>query len=156
EAFSPMSVAITLDREIDISRGDMLAKPHNQPRALQDVEAMVCWFSDKPLQPGGKYLIRHTTREAKCVVKAVRYKVDINTLHKKEGDLLIGMNDIGRLQLRVSVPLLSDPYKRNRTTGSFILIDEFTHATVAAGMILWPEDGAEVGPDGELLEMGGL
>ncbi len=136
EAFAPMSVVMTLADEIDLSRGDMLVKANNPPHVSQDIEAMVCWFADKKIQPGGKYLLRHTTREARCVVKAVRYKVNINTLHKAEGDLDIGMNDIGRIQLRTAVPLLCDPYQRNRATGSFILVDEFTHATVGAGMIL--------------------
>ena len=155
EAFAPMSVAITFDREIDSSRGDLLAKPHNQPVVSQDVEAMVCWFSPKPLALGGKYVIRHTTRETKCAVKAVRYKVDINTLHKKTDDVSIGMNDIGRIHLRTAVPLMTDPYKRNRTTGSFILIDEFTNATVGAGIILWPE-AAESSPASQIADMGGL
>ena len=155
EAFAPMSVAITLDREIDSSRGDLLAKPHNQPAVTQDIEAMVCWFSPKPLNPAGKYILRHTTRETKVVVKAVRYKVDINTLHKKTEDVSIGMNDIGRIHVRTAVPLMIDPYRRNRTTGSFILIDEFTNATVGAGMILWP-DGSEQSPADQFADMGGL
>jgi sulfate adenylyltransferase subunit 1 len=155
EAFAPMSVAITLDREIDSSRGDLLAKPHNQPVVSQDVEAMVCWFSPKPLNPAGKYVLRHTTRETKCAIKAVRYKVDINTLHKKTDDLSIGMNDIGRIHVRTAVPLMIDPYRRNRTTGSFILIDEFTNATVGAGMILWPEH-AESPAASQFADMGGL
>jgi sulfate adenylyltransferase subunit 1 len=136
EAFAPMSVVMTLDDEIDLSRGDTLAKANNPPHVTQDIEAMICWFTDKKLAVNGKYLVRHTTREAKCVVKAVRYKVNINTLHKAEGDLEIGMNDIGRIVLRTAVPLIADPYQRNRNTGSFILVDEFTNATVAAGMIL--------------------
>ena len=136
EAFAPMSVVMTLEDEIDVSRGDTITKANNPPTVTQDVEAMICWFSEKKLVPNGKYIIRHTTREAKSVIKAVRYKVNINTLHKAEGDLEIGMNDIGRIQLRTAVPLISDSYQRNRSTGSFILIDEFTNATVAAGMIL--------------------
>jgi sulfate adenylyltransferase subunit 1 len=136
EAFAPMSAVITLEDEIDISRGDMIAKPNNQPQISQDVEAMVCWFSDKKLQPNGKYILRHTTKEVKCIVKAVRYKVNINTLHKLEGDLDIGMNDIGRIQLRTTNPLFFDSYKRNRNTGSLILVDEFTNATVGAAMII--------------------
>jgi len=155
EAFAPMSVAITLDREIDSSRGDLFAKPHNQPVVTQDIEAMVCWFNAKPLNPGGKYIIRHATRETKAMVKSVRYKVDINTLHKKEDDLTIGMNDIGRIHVRTAVPLMIDPYKRNRTTGSFLLIDEFTNATVGAGMILWP-DGSERPQAEQFADMGGL
>jgi sulfate adenylyltransferase subunit 1 len=155
EAFAPMSVAITLDREVDSSRGDLFAKPNNQPAVTQDIEAMICWFNPKPLAVGGKYILRHTTRETKAVLKAVRYKVDINTLHKKEDDLSIGMNDIGRIHVRTAVPLMIDPYKRNRTTGSFILVDEFTNATVGAGMILWP-DGSERAQTEQFADMGGL
>jgi len=136
EAFAPMSVVVTLNDEIDVSRGDTITKANNPPHVTQDIEAMVCWFSEKKLQPNGKYIVRHTTRESKCVIKAVRYKININTLHKAEGDLEIGMNDIGRILLRSAAPLISDSYQRNRSTGSFILIDEFTNATVAAGMIL--------------------
>lgn len=137
EAFYPLSVAVTLEDEIDISRGDMIVKPNNQPRVEQDIEAMICWFSDsKSLQPRGKYIIRHTTREAKAVVREVRYKVNINTLHKIEDDPEFKLNDIGRIALRTSSPLLHDSYRRNRQTGGFILIDEQTNETVAAGMIL--------------------
>jgi len=155
EAFAPMSVVITLDREIDSSRGDLFAKAHNQPAVTQDVEAMVCWFAPAKLNPSGKYIVRHATRETKCAVKAVRYKVDINTLRKQTEDVAIGMNDIGRVLLRTAVPLMTDPYKRNRTTGSFILIDEFSNATVGAGMILWPEP-AERAASGQFADMGGL
>jgi sulfate adenylyltransferase subunit 1 len=136
EAFAPMSVVMTLEDEIDVSRGDTITKANNPPNVTQDIEAMICWFSEKKLVPNGKYIIRHTTREAKSVIKGVRYKVNINTLHKAEGDLEIGMNEIGRIQLRTAVPLIADSYQRNRSTGSFILIDEFSNATVAAGMIL--------------------
>jgi len=136
EAFSPMSAVLTLEDEIDISRGDLLAKPNNLPLVGQDLEIMVCWFSEKKLQPGGRYIVRHTTREARCFIKEVRYKININTLHKLEDDREIGMNDLGRLHLRTAVPLFFDSYKRNRTTGSLILVDEFTNNTVAAGMIL--------------------
>ncbi len=136
EAFAPMSVVVTLADEIDVSRGDTITKTNNPPHVTQDIEAMICWFSEKKLQPNGKYIVRHTTRESKCVIKAVRYKININTLHKADGDLDIGMNDIGRILLRSATPLINDPYQRNRSTGSFILVDEFTNATVAAGMIL--------------------
>jgi sulfate adenylyltransferase subunit 1 len=136
EAFAPMSVVMTLEDEIDVSRGDTITKANNPPHVTQDIEAMICWFSEKKLVPNGKYIIRHTTREAKAVIKAVRYKVNINTLHKAEGDLDIGMNEIGRIVIRTAVPLIADPYQRNRATGSFILVDEFSNATVAAGMIL--------------------
>jgi sulfate adenylyltransferase subunit 1 len=154
EAFSPMTAVMTLEDEIDISRGDMLVKPTNVPHASQELEVMVCWFSEKKLQPGGRYVIRHTTREVRCIVKEVRYKMDINTLHKLEGDLEIGMNDIGRLRLRATAPLFFDGYKRNRATGSLILIDEFTNNTVAAGMILEP-GGVGVAEEA-YADMGGL
>jgi len=136
EAFSPMSVTITLEDEIDVSRGDMLAKPNNQPTISQDLEVMICWFSEKPLHTRQKFIIRHTTRDAKCLVKNVRYKVNINTLHKIEVAPEIGLNDIARIQIRTTQPLFYDEYRRNRQTGSIVLIDEFTHNTVAAGMIL--------------------
>ena len=137
EAFTPMSVAVTLVDEIDISRGDMLVKPNNPPTPRQDIEAMFCWFSaDKKLAGRGKFILRHTTKEVKAIVTEVRYKVNINTLHKIEADLQFNLNDIGRISLRTSAPLIADSYKNNRITGSFILIDEHTNETVAAGMII--------------------
>jgi len=135
EAYSPLSVAITLEDEIDISRGDMIVKTNNPPEVSQDIEAMICWFSDKPMTPRGKYILRHTSREVKAIIKEVNYKVNINTLHKIEDDKKFNLNDIGRITLRTSSPLIHDRYKRNRTTGSFILIDAQTNETVAAGMI---------------------
>ncbi|MCR6638004.1 MAG: sulfate adenylyltransferase subunit CysN [Sporocytophaga sp.] len=136
EAFPPMSVTITLQDDIDISRGDMIVKPNNQPTSGQDVELMICWLNDKKLNPASKYIIRHTSREAKCVVKDVRYKVNINNLHKIEDDKSIGLNDIGRILIRTTSPLFFDSYKNNRSTGSVILVDEFTNETVGAGMII--------------------
>ena len=137
EAFAPMSVTITLNDEIDVSRGDMIVKANNQPEPIQDVSAMICWFSaDKQLTEGGKYILRHTTKEVKAVVAKVCYKVNINTLHKIEGDHVFNLNDIGRINLRTSAPLIADDYRSNRSTGSFVLIDELTNATVAAGMIV--------------------
>jgi sulfate adenylyltransferase subunit 1 len=136
EAFPPMSVTMTLTDEIDISRGDMIVKPNNQPQNSQDVELMICWMHEKPLVKGRKYIIKHTTREAKCLVKDIRYKVNINTLHKIEDDLNIGLNDIARIAIRTTVPLFFDDYRRNSATGSLILIDEFTNETLAAGIIL--------------------
>ena len=136
EAFPPMSVVMTLQDEIDISRGDMIVKPNNQPQASQDIELMVCWLNDKKLQPGGKYAVKHTTKDMRCIVKDVRYKVNINTLHRVEDDRSIGMNDIGRILIRTTQPLFYDSYSRNRSTGSLILVDEFTNETVAAGMII--------------------
>jgi sulfate adenylyltransferase subunit 1 len=137
EVFAPMSATITLEDEIDMSRGDMLVKANNRPVPTQDVDAMICWFSsDKNLEGRGKYLLRHTTKEVKAIVTEVCYKVNINTLHKMEDDLILNLNDIGRIKLRTSSPLIADSYKSNRITGSFILIDELTNATVAAGMII--------------------
>ena len=136
EAFPPMSISITLEDDIDLSRGDMIVKPDNQPTVGQDIELMVCWLNEKALVPGGKYTIRHTTKEARCIVKEVKYKVNINTLHRIEDDLNIGLNDIGRIHIRTTAPLMYDPYKKNRITGSLILIDEFTNETIGAGMII--------------------
>lgn len=136
EAFAPMSVTMLLEDEIDISRGDMLVKPGNQPIVGQDMEVMICWLNEKKLQLGGKYALKHTTRDTRCIVKDVRYKINISTLHKLEDDKTIGLNDIGRIQIRTTTPLLYDSYRRNKTTGSLILIDEFTNETVAAGMII--------------------
>ena len=136
EAFAPQSVVMTLKDEIDISRGDMLVKTNNPPNKGQDVEAMVCWFSQKPMEARGKYLLRHTTKETKAIVQELRYQVDIETLHKKEGVPTLAMNDIGRVSLRTATPLFYDSYRRNCLTGSFILVDPGTHETVAAGMIV--------------------
>ncbi|MTI87587.1 MAG: sulfate adenylyltransferase subunit CysN [Balneolaceae bacterium] len=136
EAFAPMSVSMTLEDDIDISRGDMLAKPDNQPKVGQDIDLMVCWLNKEELHPRGKYTIRHTTKQARCIVKEVKYKVDINTLHRVEGDLSIGLNDIGRIRIRTTEPLFYDSYSRNRSTGSLIIVDEFTNNTVGAGMII--------------------
>lgn len=136
EAFAPQSVCITLNEEIDISRGDTLVKTNNPPRVEQDIEAMICWFSAKPMPPHAKLVIRHTTQETKAIIQEVKYHVDVNTLHKVEGMDGFTMNDIGRISLRTAVPLIHDSYRRNRITGSFILIDPGTNETVAAGMIV--------------------
>lgn len=136
EAFAPMSVTIRLEDEIDISRGDMIARVNNKPESTQDVEAMVCWLSDTPMIPSGKYHIKHTTKDARCIIKKVNYKLDINTLHRLEDDNSIGMNDIARLTFRTTTPLNIDKYHRNRITGSFILVDEATNNTVAACMVI--------------------
>lgn len=136
EAYYPMSVTMTLSDEIDISRGDMLVKTNNQPEVSQDIDLMICWLHQKKLQVRGKYIIKHTTQELKCIVKDVRYKVNINTLHRVEDDLEIGMNEIGRISIRTTKPLLFDSYSKNRHTGSLIIIDEFTNETLGAGMII--------------------
>ena len=136
EAFAPQSVVMTLNDEIDISRGDMLVKDNNAPHLGQDIEAMICWFSTVNLNPRSKFVIRHTTREAKAIVSELRYKMDINTLRKNEEVSSLTLNEIGRVKLHTASPLFYDSYDKNRHTGSFILIDPGTNETVAAGMIL--------------------
>ena len=136
EAFAPMSITMTLEDEIDISRGDMIVRENNQPTVSQDLDVMICWLNERPLQLRGKYALKHTSNDARCVIKEVKYKVDINTLHRMEEDKDIKMNDIGRISIRTTKPLFFDTYKRNRGTGSIILIDEGTNETVGAGMIL--------------------
>jgi bifunctional enzyme CysN/CysC len=136
EATPNMSVTIRLADEIDISRGDMLCRPHNSPTVGQDVDAMVCWFNERPLQPRGFYSIKHTTRTARAMVKDLHYRLDVNTLHRHDPEGQLAMNEMGRVTLRTTVPLMFDEYRRNRQTGSFILIDEATHETMGAGMIL--------------------
>ncbi len=136
--FAPQSVSITLEEYIDISRGDMLIKSNNgtKPESSQDIEVMVCWFNERKLVPRGKYVVRHTSSEARCMVNAIEYKMNINTLEKNYDDKEVSMNDIARIKLRTTKPLHFDPYNRNRTTGSLILVDEATNETVAAGMII--------------------
>ncbi|MFC5744001.1 sulfate adenylyltransferase subunit 1 [Actinomadura rugatobispora] len=137
EAFQPMSVTLRLADDIDISRGDMIARPHNRPEVAQDLEAMVCWMTpDRQLTPRTRLVIKHTTRTAKTMVKALQYRLDVNTLHRDESATGLGLNEIGRISLRVTQPLFVDDYARNRLTGGFILIDESTNNTVAAGMII--------------------
>ena len=137
EAFAPMSVTVTLEDEIDISRGDMIVKQNNPPQSSQQIEAMICWFSSEAnLEERGCYTLRHTTNDVKCLVKELKYKMDINTLHKLKEDREVRLNDIARVSLQTSAPLHFDRYRRNRATGSFILIDEQTNNTVAAGMIV--------------------
>ncbi|WP_258102688.1 sulfate adenylyltransferase subunit CysN [Marinoscillum sp. MHG1-6] len=136
EAFAPMSVTITLEDDIDISRGDMLVRSNNQPEPKQDLEVMICWLNPKGPMPRAKYTLRHTTSDMKAMIKEVRYKLDINTLHRNEEDKDIKMNDIARIQIRTTKPVLVDSYRKNRQTGSIILVDDATNETVAAGMII--------------------
>ncbi len=137
EAFAPMSVTVTLEDEIDISRGDMIVKQNNPPQSSQQIEAMICWFSSEAnLEERGRYTLRHTSKDVKCLVKDLKYKMDINTLHKLKEDREVRLNDIARVSLQTSAPLHFDRYRRNRATGSFILIDEQTNNTVAAGIIV--------------------
>jgi sulfate adenylyltransferase subunit 1 (EFTu-like GTPase family) len=134
-AFPPMSVALRLEDELDISRGDMLVQAEDQPAVTKELEAMVCWMSEQPLAERGKYTIKHTTRSARAIVESIEHRVDINTLDHHAASQL-SLNEIGRIRLRCSAALMIDAYSRNRTTGSFILIDESSNDTVAAGMIL--------------------
>ncbi|HEV7661939.1 MAG TPA: GTP-binding protein [Chloroflexota bacterium] len=136
EAIPPMSVTLRLTDDLDVSRGDIVCRPNNQPVVSQDVDATICWMSTKPLRTGGMYSVKHTTRSARAVVKELRYRVNINTLHRDESATTLELNDIGRVSLRTTTPLCFDPYRRNRTTGGLILIDEATNETVAAGIIL--------------------
>jgi len=136
EAFSPMSVCMTLQDDIDISRGDMLVRENNKPTIGQDIDVMICWMNEKQMIPKGKYTIRHTSQTARCIIKEVKYKMDINTLHRMEDEKEIGLNDIGRITIRTTKPLFFDSYRRNRNTGSIILVDEATNETVAAGMVI--------------------
>ncbi len=136
EAFPPMSVTVLLEDDLDLSRGDMIVRPNNQPKVSQDIDLMLCWFDEKPLNPNGKYALMHTSNEARCVIKDVRYKLNINTLHRNLDDKEIKMNDIARVKIRTTKPLFVDEYNQNRITGSLILIDEGTNNTVAAGMVI--------------------
>lgn len=136
-AFPPQSVTLLLEDDLDLSRGDMIVRENNQPEVTQDLEVMLCWFDDKkPIQPNGKYALRHTTQEARCIVKDIRYKLDINSLHRDQEDKILKVNDMGRVVLRTTKPIFADAYRDNRITGSVILVDEGTNNTVAAGMII--------------------
>ncbi|MBD8011334.1 GTP-binding protein [Microbacterium sp. Re1] len=135
EAYPPMSVTVRLEDELDISRGDMISRPNNQPTPTQDIDAMVCWMDSSPLSVGGKYVIKHTTRSARAMVKDIMYELDINTLHRDLSPGTLRLNSIGRITLRTTQPLMADAYQRNRQTGSFILVDEISNHTVAAGVI---------------------
>ncbi|MGA9747410.1 MAG: GTP-binding protein [Nocardioides sp.] len=135
EAYPPMSVTVRLEDDVDVSRGDMIARPQNAPKPSQDIDAMICWMTNEPLRPRQKLAIKHTTRTGRTLVKDIQYRLDVNTLHRDQETKELGLNEIGRVQLRTTMPLLCDPYSKNRTTGSFILIDEATGVTVGAGMI---------------------
>jgi bifunctional enzyme CysN/CysC len=136
EAYPPMAVTVRLADNLDVSRGDMICRPQNQPRVSQDIEAMVCWMADEPLRVRGMYAIKHTTRVARAQLRDLEYRMDVNTLHRDETADTLSLNEIGRVKLRTTQPLFTDEYRRNRTTGSFLLIDEATGATVGAGMML--------------------
>ena len=134
-ASAPFSVTLHFEDDVDVSRGDMIARVKNAPKPSQDIDAMVCWMTTAPLQPRQKLAIKHTTRTGRALVKDIQYRLDVNTLHRDQATNELGVNEIGRVTLRTTVPLLCDPYSKNRTTGSFILIDEATGVTVGAGMI---------------------
>jgi bifunctional enzyme CysN/CysC len=135
EAFPPLSVTLRLADDLDISRGDLISKPENAPTATQDLDALVCWMTDEPLRPRRRIAVKHTTRTARAMVKELAYRLDVNTLHRDREATELGLNDIGRVRLRVTQPLFVDDYTRNRVTGRFILVDEATNATVGAGML---------------------
>ncbi|KJD36759.1 sulfate adenylyltransferase [Tamlana sedimentorum] len=136
EAFAPMSVSITLEDDIDISRGDMLVRSNNKPDASQDIEVMLCWLNNAPSKPRAKYSIFHTSNQQKAMIKELVYKIDINTLQRKEDEAELKMNEIAKVKIRTTKPLMTDSYRENRTTGSIILVDDATNETVAAGMIV--------------------
>jgi sulfate adenylyltransferase subunit 1 len=135
EAFPPMSVTVRLADDLDVSRGDMICRPQNAPKPSQDIDAMVCWMTNAPLRPRQKFSIKHTTRSGRAMIKDVQYRLDVNTLHRDLETKELGLNEMGRVQLRTTVPLLCDSYEKNRLTGSFILVDEATGVTAGAGMI---------------------
>jgi len=136
EAFAPQSLTLTLEDDIDISRGDLIIKDNGLPKSGQDIEMMICWFHEKPMMLGGKYAMKHTTNDLRCVIRDVKYKIDVNTLENISGDKHIGLNDIAKISIKTTKPIYYDSYRKNRYTGSIILIDEATNETVAAGMIL--------------------
>ena len=136
EAFPPMSVTLLLDDDVDISRGDLICRPNNRPAAAQDIEGMVCWMSaERPLAPRSRLVVKHTTRTVKAIVTDLHYRIDVNTLHRDETATQVGLNEIGRVRMRLTQPVFADPYSRNRLTGGMILIDEATNTTVGTVMI---------------------
>jgi bifunctional enzyme CysN/CysC len=136
EAFSPMSVTLLLSDDVDISRGDMICRPNNRPAAAQDIEGMVVWMSaDRPLAPRSRLVAKHTTRTVKAIVTDLHYRIDVNTLHRDETAKSLGLNEVGRIKMRLTQPVFADPYARNRLTGGMILIDEATNTTVGTVMI---------------------
>lgn len=136
EAYAPMSVSIALEDDIDISRGDMIVRSKNTPKTSQNIEVMLCWLNNKPAKPRAKYIIKHTSNEQKAMIEEVIYKIDINSLERRTGDSSLSMNDISKVRIRTTKPLMIDSYRENRTTGSIILVDDATNETVAAGMIV--------------------
>jgi len=150
EAFPPMSVTMRLEDALDVSRGDMICRTHNRPKVDRRFEAIVCWMAEEPLVVGGRYAIKHTTRSAKAIVEELRYRIDVNSLHRDESAEQLQLNEIGRMALCTSVPMAFDEYRRNRTTGSFILIDEIANGTVGAGMIIEAHVEGDEGGAGDI------
>ncbi|MFM8243505.1 MAG: elongation factor 1-alpha C-terminal domain-related protein, partial [Crocinitomicaceae bacterium] len=136
EAFAPQSITIELENDIDISRGDMLVRVNNQPTRTQEIDAMICWLGESEMLLNGKYAIQHTTNSGRSIINDIVYKMDLDTLKRLEEENKLAKNDIARIKLKTTTPLFVDSYRKNRTTGSFILIDEYTNNTVAAGMII--------------------
>ena len=136
EAFAPMSISITLEDDIDVSRGDMIVKKNNQPEGEQEFDVMLCWLNNDAAKPRAKYSVMHTSNEQRAMIKEVVYKIDINSYSRNTEDKKLGMNDIARVKIRTTHRLMLDSYRDNRNTGSIILIDENTNETVAAGMIV--------------------
>jgi bifunctional enzyme CysN/CysC len=149
-ASPPLSIVMQLEDDIDVSRGDVICRPHNQPDKSSDFEAMVCWMADEPLKPGNRYTIKHATRSGKAIIDDLRYRMDVNTLQRDQSADELGLNEIGRVRIRTSTPLLLDEYRMSRATGGFILIDETSQDTVAAGMVVRTQPEPEVeAEDGE-------
>ncbi|MEY3195378.1 MAG: sulfate adenylyltransferase subunit CysN [Bacteroidota bacterium] len=136
EAFAPQSITLELNDDIDISRGDMVVRVNNHPLVSQDIEAMICWLGNTPATIGSKYALQHTTKNARVIIKAITYNIDIHTLQRVENQQHLQTNDLARVTLRITAPIFYDPYRKNRVTGSFILIEEGSNNTVAAGMII--------------------
>ena len=148
EAFPPLSVAVELTDDLDISRGNLICRPRNHPTVSRDVDAIVCWMAEESSRPHGRYLVKHTANTTRGVISEIVHRIDVDTLHRDEGADSLALNEIGRVRLRTGAPLVFDPYDRNRRTGAFILIDEATNATVAAGMILGVADAPPASGDG--------
>jgi bifunctional enzyme CysN/CysC len=147
EAFPPQAVTLRLTDDLDVSRGDLICHPHNRPEVTHGVEATVCWMSDAPVRAGNRYVLKHTTRTTRALVEDMRFRIDVESLLRDEHATELGLNDIGRLHLRTSAPIMLDPYRENRVTGAFVLIDEATNDTVGAGMVTAARGGGETGPD---------
>jgi bifunctional enzyme CysN/CysC len=148
EAFPPQAVIVRLEDDLDVSRGDLICRPHNRPAVNRQLEATVCWMSEAGLRPGTRYVLKHTTRSVRASVEAIRYRIDVETLARDEGAAQLDLNDIGRVALRTSAPVMTDPYRENRVTGAFILVDEATNDTVGAGMVTAARAEGSAAPDG--------